>query len=80
MNVDAIVNEIMGIRARLDEIESERQQLPTDAFSRKADLNDEEHELRALLMRLQDATVKARDTQEIPGVPGQSPPPSQPPL
>lgn len=70
MNVEAIANEILAIRARLDEIATERQQLPVDAFSRKADLNDEEHELRARLMRLQDATIKNRDTQELPGIPG----------
>jgi hypothetical protein len=70
MNAEAISTEILEIRRRLDSIEEERRQLPTDVFSEKADLIDEEHELRARLIRLQDASLSERETQQLPGVPG----------
>ncbi|MGH3651182.1 MAG: hypothetical protein ACRDU9_10795, partial [Acidimicrobiia bacterium] len=57
MNAEAISTEILDFRRRLDSIEEERRQLPRDAFSEKADLIDEEHELRARLVRLQDASL-----------------------
>lgn len=70
MSTEAVSNEILTIRDRLAEIKKERDQLPVDAFSERVELKDEEHELRARLMKLQDTSLKDRDTEELHGVPG----------
>lgn len=70
MTAEAVSTEILTIRDRLAEIKRERDLLPADAFSERADLKDEEHELRARLVKLQDDSLKDRDTQELHGVPG----------
>jgi hypothetical protein len=68
MRTDLAYQEIRRVRERLNEIEAERKRLGDDASSEKAGLDREEHELRARLIRLQDATVKEWDTVELPGV------------
>jgi CBS domain containing-hemolysin-like protein len=68
MRTDDVYQEIRRVRERLSEIEAERDRLGDDASSEKGDLDHEEHELRARLIRLQDATVKEWDTVELPGV------------
>ncbi|HJQ78186.1 MAG TPA: hypothetical protein VJ948_13140 [Acidimicrobiia bacterium] len=70
MNAEAVSTEILTIRERLAEIKRDRDLLPADAFSERADLKDEEHELRARLVKLQDDSLKDRDTKELHGVPG----------
>lgn len=60
---------LRSTRARLDEIQDELRQLDEDDRQRAA-LRNEETELRARLVRLQDSALKDHDTQEIPGVPG----------
>jgi predicted nucleic acid-binding Zn-ribbon protein len=70
MRTDHLSNEIRDIRERLNEIEEERHRLPEDSFDERADLKDEEHELRARLIRLQDAMLRPWDTAELPGIPG----------
>jgi hypothetical protein len=70
MRTDHIANEIRGVRERLNEIEEERARLPEDSFDERAELKNEEHELRARLIRLQDATLRDWDTAELPGIPG----------
>lgn len=70
MRTDQISNEIRGIRERLSEIEEERESLTEDSSSERVELKDEEHELRARLIRLQDATLRDWDTAELPGIPG----------
>lgn len=70
MTAEAVSTEILTIRDRLAEIKRERDFLPADAFGERADLKDEEHELRARLVKLQDDSLKDRDTQELHGVPG----------
>jgi CBS domain containing-hemolysin-like protein len=68
MRTDDVYEEIRRVRERLSEIEAERDRLGDDTSSEKGDLDHEEHELRARLIRLQDATVKEWDTVELPGV------------
>jgi hypothetical protein len=63
-------NEIRGVRERLNEIEERRNRLPEDASGEQARVRDEEHQLRARLIRLQDETLKDWDTVELPGIPG----------
>jgi hypothetical protein len=78
MSTEEMTEEILEIRNRLNEIETLREQLSKDAFSERADLKDEEHDLRARLFRLQDASQSLRDTEELPGVLGF--PPAKPPF
>jgi CBS domain containing-hemolysin-like protein len=68
MRTELVYQEIRRVRERLSEIEAERERLGDDASSENAELDHEEHELRARLIRLQDATVKEWDTVELPGV------------
>jgi hypothetical protein len=70
MRNDDTIKQIQAVRARLREIEEKRAQLPDDASSEDVDLKKEEQELRARLIRLQDATIKNWDTAELPGIPG----------
>jgi hypothetical protein len=70
MRTDHLSNEIRGIRERLNEIEEECSRLPADSVEERAQLKTEEHELRARIIRLQDATLRPWDTAELPGVPG----------
>lgn len=70
MSKDRLANEIQDVRERLREIEEERSRLPDEAVGDRGALNAEEHQLRARLIRLQDATIKPWDTAELPGVPG----------
>ena len=72
MRTDHLTNEIRSIRERLNEIEEERHRLPEDSFDERADLKNEEHELRARLIRLQDAKLRPWDTAELPGIPGRN--------
>lgn len=62
--------EIQNIRDRLRQIEEERGQLPEEASDERIGLKQEEHELRARLIRSQDAALKPWDTAELPGIPG----------
>lgn len=55
MNIESASKEIIKLRRRLTEIEEERAILAEDAFSERADLLDEEHELHARLAELQDS-------------------------
>jgi uncharacterized protein YigA (DUF484 family) len=68
MRTELVYQEMRRVRERLNEIEAERERLGDDAANEQADLDHEEHELRARLIRLQDATVKEWDTVELPGV------------
>lgn len=70
MKNDPLASEIRSVRERLREIEEERDRLPEDAFDERAGLKGEEHQLRARLIRLQDATLRDWDTAELPGIPG----------
>lgn len=70
MKNDPLGNEMRSVRDRLREIEEDREQLPEDAFEQRADLKNEEHQLRARLIRLQDARLRDWDTAELPGIPG----------
>lgn len=70
MKNDPLSSEIRSVRDRLREIEEARERLPEDALEERADLKNEEHELRARLIRLQDATLRDWDTAELPGIPG----------
>lgn len=70
MGAEAISNEILTIRDRLAEIKRERDMLPADAFSERADLIDEEHELQARLGELQGSWLADGDTKELDDVPG----------
>lgn len=70
MKNDPLVGEIRSVRGRLREIEEERDRLPEDASEERAALKNEEHQLRARLIRLQDATLRDWDTAELPGIPG----------
>jgi len=70
MNNDPLASEIRSVRDRLRQIEDERNRLPDDAIEERASLKKEEHELRARLIRLQDATLRDWDTTELPGIPG----------
>ena len=72
MRTDHLSNEIRDIRERLNEIEEERDRLPEDSVNERVDLKNEEHELRARLIRLQDATLRPWDTAELPGIPGRA--------
>lgn len=70
MKNDPLASEIRSVRDRLREIEEERDRLPEDAFDERDVLKSEEHQLRARLIRLQDATLRDWDTAELPGIPG----------
>lgn len=63
-------DELFAMRMRLREIEEERRQLDPEDVGDRAQLRNEESELRSQLVRLQDSSLKDHDTQEIPGVPG----------
>lgn len=69
MRTEHVYEEIRRVRDRLGEIEAERGRLGDDAIGERAELDHEEHELRARLIGLQDATVREWDTVELPGVP-----------
>lgn len=80
MDTEAISKEILGIRKRIAEIETERDGLSEDAFGEKADLRDEEHDLKARLANLRDALAEggkaveklsSRDEaiRDTPGIP-----------
>lgn len=70
MRTDHLSNEIREIRERLNQIEAEYDRLPEDSLDERVDLKNEEHMLRARLIRLQDATLRDWDTAELPGIPG----------
>jgi hypothetical protein len=60
---------LRSTRERLNEVQEELRELDHDDL-RRPGLRNEETELRARLVRLQDSALKDHDTQEIPGVPG----------
>jgi predicted nucleic acid-binding Zn-ribbon protein len=70
VRTDPLAEEIRDVRERLSKIEEERDRLPEDSVTERADLKKEEHELRARLIRLQDARLRPWDTAELPGIPG----------
>jgi predicted nucleic acid-binding Zn-ribbon protein len=69
VRTDPLDDEIRDVRERLSEIEEERGRLPEDSVTERDDLKKEEHELRARLIRLQDARLRPWDTAELPGIP-----------
>lgn len=80
MDAESISKEILGIRKRIAEIETERNGLAEDAFGEKADLLDEEYDLKARLANLRDALaaggkamekLSSRDEamRDTPGIP-----------
>lgn len=58
MDVDTIAMEIVKIRSRLREIEKQRKEVAADDLETKADLHDEEIELRGRLAELQEMTTE----------------------
>ena len=63
-------NELFTTRMRLREIEEELRRLGPEEVDERNRLRQEQSELRARLVKLQDTSLKDHDTQEIPGVPG----------
>lgn len=76
MNTEAVAEELLRIRRRLDDIQKERKRLPAEAFAEKADLLDEEHQLRAQLADLEEKSglrhggesAEEAPTLELPAV------------
>ncbi|HEX6222678.1 MAG TPA: hypothetical protein VF115_16440 [Acidimicrobiia bacterium] len=71
MNLETVSKEIFEIRRRLQVIEDERTALPLEALVRRERLRDEEQELSARLIDLQDSFSRpageaAFDTAFIP--------------
>lgn len=64
MDAETISKEILVIRKRIAEIETERNGLAEDSFGEKADLRDEEHELKARLGNLRDALAAGGKAME----------------
>lgn len=54
LDTDTTAKDILRARNRLKQIEEERERLPDDAFAARADLLDEEHELRAHIAELRN--------------------------
>lgn len=59
MDTTAITTAIQEIRERLAEIKEIRETIPADAFARRAELLDEEHQLEARLGELRDQAAQA---------------------
>lgn len=58
MTKTSVIDEIVRVRSRLEEIEEERMKLEPTDFA-KADLLDEEHELQAQLSELTERAADA---------------------